>query len=225
MGVCGGLGMQGLAAKFTASEFLAFAKAVESQEWVTPRQKKPFRFWVEPGGTRAVPSTGRERSISNSEIAHFCEIYSQSNSQKAKDYRQLFNQSYLRAIASRFDANYIEFTFPEEVTETANLREGAVKMVSVNAYERSPEARRRCIESHGSYCKICTFNFGEVYGDFAAGFIHVHHLSPISLQGGERAVDPVEDLCPVCPNCHAVIHMRGGCLSIQEVQALLRRRT
>lgn len=60
------------------------------------------------------------------------------------------------------------------------------------------------------------------YGAYAAGFIHVHHLNPLAEATGERIVDPVEDLRPVCPNCHSVIHLRGSCLSIAEVKDLVK---
>ncbi len=33
------------------------------------------------------------------------------------------------------------------------------------------------------------------------GFIHVHHLKPLSEVGYEYRVDPIRDLRPVCPNC------------------------
>ena len=78
----------------------------------------------------------------------------------------------------------------------------------MNAYERNPEARRRCIEHYGAKCVVCGFDFGAVYGGVAEGLIHVHHLKPISEVGEGYVVDPVEDLRPVCPNCHAVIHLR-----------------
>ena len=35
-------------------------------------------------------------------------------------------------------------------------------------------------------------------------------------------VDPVADLRPVCPNCHAVIHLGGACRTIEEVRRLLK---
>jgi predicted HNH restriction endonuclease len=79
----------------------------------------------------------------------------------------------------------------------------------VNAYERNQEARRRCIERYGARCVVCGLDFGEVYGEVAEGLIHVHHLKPISEVGEGYVVDPVEDLRPVCPNCHAVIHLRS----------------
>ncbi len=114
---------------------------------------------------------------------------------------------------------------PEEIAAaTAQLVEGAVCRVAVNAYERNPEARRRCIEAHGTACAICTFNFGAVYGEIAEGFIHVHHIRPLSEIGGEYVVDPVADLRPVCPNCHAVLHRRIPAFTIEDVRALLRGR-
>ncbi len=116
------------------------------------------------------------------------------------------------------------FTLPEEVSETSPLVEGAVHRISVNAYERNPVARRRCIDWHGTNCCICGFSFGAVYGALTEGYIHVHHLRLLSEIGGEYIVDPVEDLRPVCPNCHAVLHSRVPAYSIEEVRSFLRAR-
>ncbi len=113
---------------------------------------------------------------------------------------------------------------PEEIDATRALVEGAVCRVSVNAYERNPEARRRCIEHHGNVCCICSFSFGAMYGEVAEGYIHVHHLRTLSKIGSEYVVDAVEDLRPVCPNCHAVLHHRIPAYSIEEVRAFVLRR-
>jgi hypothetical protein len=110
----------------------------------------------------------------------------------------------------------------EEVTGSGLLIEGAVCQVAINAYERNPVARARCIAYYGPSCVVCGFNFGAVYGPLAEGFIHVHHLKPLFEIGEEYQVDPVADLRPVCPNCHAVIHMVGECRGIEEVRQLLR---
>src|SRR5690606_21179175 len=64
------------------------------------------------------------------------------------------------------------------------LFEGAAKRISVNAYERNPVARRRCIEHHGTNCVVCGFSFGKTYGPIADGVIHVHHLRPLANCGG-----------------------------------------
>lgn len=114
-------------------------------------------------------------------------------------------------------------TLPEEIIQTSGLAEGAVRSITVNAYERNPEARRRCIEAHGTTCCICEFDFGTVYGEVAKGYIHVHHLRPLSEIGGKYVVDPAQDLRPVCPNCHAVLHLGGRCRSIEEVRQHLKR--
>jgi putative restriction endonuclease len=113
---------------------------------------------------------------------------------------------------------------PEEVHEedVPRLVEGASSRVWINAYERNPEARRRCLEIHGFTCCICGFDFGKTYGEVADRYIHVHHLRPLSEIGAEYVVNPVEDLRPVCPNCHAVLHLRAPAFAIEEVRMLLR---
>jgi predicted HNH restriction endonuclease len=64
-----------------------------------------------------------------------------------------------------------------------------------------------------------------VYGPLAEGFIHVHHVKQLSEIGAEYEVDPVADLRPVCPNCHAVIHLGGECRGIDQVRQLWQRGT
>ena len=112
-------------------------------------------------------------------------------------------------------------SLPEEVLDPLTLVEGAVRRVTVNAYERNPAARQKCISAHGTTCCICEFSFGAVYGPEAEGYIQVHHVRPLSEVGEEYVVDPVEDLRPVCPNCHAVLHLGGESRSINEVKQLL----
>jgi 5-methylcytosine-specific restriction protein A len=135
--------------------------------------------------------------------------------------RQLEQPAYFGDAAS--DATLIDiFVSPDEVSTPDPLFEGAVRRVTVNAYERSPEARRKCIEQYGTKCFICRFDFGEVYGEVARGYIHVHHLKPLSEIGAEYTVDATADLRPVCPNCHAVLHRREPPHTIEEVRALLK---
>lgn len=110
----------------------------------------------------------------------------------------------------------------DEVSPTeVPLREGAVRTVLVNAYERNPNARRKCLAHYGCTCVVCGFCFEDVYGEFARGYIHVHHLVPIAEIGESYEVDPLKDLRPVCPNCHAALHLGGRTRTIQELRALL----
>lgn len=112
-------------------------------------------------------------------------------------------------------------SLPEEIEKTDNLTEGAVRTISINAYERNPIARRQCINHYGTSCYVCGFNFGAIYGKAAEGYIHVHHLNQLSEIGSEYVVDPVIDLRPVCPNCHAAIHCRIPAYTIEEVQEFI----
>jgi putative restriction endonuclease len=116
-----------------------------------------------------------------------------------------------------------ELATTDEAFAPSSLKEGKPVAAPSIVYERNPEARRRCIEHYGGTCHVCGFDSGQVYG--IAGVVHVHHLRPLSEIKGEYDVDPIEDLRPVCPNCHAIIHLGGRCRSIEEVRGMLRRST
>lgn len=206
--------------KPTAEQFLAFARTdAQSRQWQTLKHGKPFSFTVDGAGLQLTNSNGNTRGISATDIQKFLQHYDDPT--RSQELSKGFNNSYLFAILDAFTRQPPDFSFPEEIAAESNLREGATMQVTVNAYERSPEARRLCIEHHGLDCVVCGFNFERTYGERAAGFIHVHHLTPISLQGGERDVDPVRDLRPICPNCHAVVHLGRGCMSIEEARHLV----
>lgn len=98
-----------------------------------------------------------------------------------------------------------------EVDPSEKYIEGHCRTVAVNKYERNPAARKKCIEFYGARCSMCEIDFEEQYGEYAKGFIHVHHLRALHSIGEEYEVDPINDLILVCPNCHAMIHrLKGG---------------
>ena len=109
---------------------------------------------------------------------------------------------------------------PDELTPGVRYVEGAPLSAVVNRYERDPAARLACLNAHATCCVVCGFSFGRAYGVRGEGFIHVHHLEPISTGRQAREVDPVRDLRPVCPNCHAMLH-RSPPTSIEELRATL----
>jgi predicted HNH restriction endonuclease len=49
----------------------------------------------------------------------------------------------------------------------------------------------------------------------------VHHLKPLALTDGCYELDPVADLRPVCPNCHAMLHRGESVLTIEELRSML----
>lgn len=111
--------------------------------------------------------------------------------------------------------------YPDDVEEDGALTEGAVRSVLVNQYERSPAARRKAIDHYGCRCAVCEFDFENRYGAIGRGFIHVHHVVDIATIGREYQIDPIGDLRPVCPNCHAMLHTRRPAMSIGELKSLL----
>jgi hypothetical protein len=110
--------------------------------------------------------------------------------------------------------------FPQQV-DGDSFHEGSVHSVLINQYERNAAARAACIEHYGARCYVCDFNFAETYGPDFHGFIHVHHLCPLSSIGADYTIDAIADLRPVCPNCHAVIHKKEPCYTIEEVRKML----
>jgi len=109
-----------------------------------------------------------------------------------------------------------EITYLDEV-ET-NLLEGAKKEVVVNSYERNPIARKKCLEHLEYNSSICNINLEKVYGIIGKNFIHVHHLKQISNIQKKYEIDPIKNLVPVCPNCHAMLHKRNPPYSIGELK-------
>ena len=110
-----------------------------------------------------------------------------------------------------------------DVHSALALMEGALRRVVSSEYERNPSARRACIEHHGAICSVCRFSFEAVFGGLGRGFIHVHHLVPLASIGSEYQIDPVADLRPVCPNCHAMLHRQDPPFTIDELQKHMSR--
>lgn len=115
-------------------------------------------------------------------------------------------------------------SLPEELPQDAARAthfEGAAVTVTVNRYERDRTARTRCIAHYGCVCHACGIKLADIYGAAAEGFIHVHHVTPIASIKSEYELDPIRDLRPLCPNCHAVAHLRREPYSIEELQTML----
>jgi len=110
---------------------------------------------------------------------------------------------------------------PEEILTPELFVEGATHTITVNAYERNPAARKACIEHYGYVCAVCEHSLEELYGSVAEGMVHVHHLTELATIGKKYEVDPVADLRPVCPNCHAVLHRSTPALSIKKLRTIL----
>lgn len=112
---------------------------------------------------------------------------------------------------------------PDDVPAGPTYTEGAVQTITVNAYERNEAARAACLAHYGRSCSVCGLVPEQAYGPGFEGVIHVHHLSPISGALEARTVDPVTDLRPVCPTCHAALHRRSPPYTPEELRAMMGR--
>lgn len=136
------------------------------------------------------------------------------NSQKdAIDYllNDNFNYEDVKTAIEQISARGTTSVLPiEEI-----ISEGRVVSRYVNTHERSTRLRMIALEhfTHNNmiYCDCCGFNFPTYYGEnYGKDCIEIHHIKPIFQYQGdsfEQVVDnALQNLLPVCPNCHRVIH-------------------
>lgn len=78
--------------------------------------------------------------------------------------------------------------------------------------ERNQSLSKKVKEIQGYKCKVCNFNFEEIYGvELGKEFIEAHHLKAIAQLKEESLIheihlDPNQDFIVLCPNCHRMIH-------------------
>lgn len=131
-------------------------------------------------------------------------------------YRQILDQSTCLPVTP------LSTTDSDDNRLTSTGIEGNKKVVYSTVYERDRNLRKKAIEIHGLTCKGCGFNFGETYGPYGEGFIHVHHVQPLFEVGKPQKVDPQTDLVPLCANCHCIVHRRRNqTLSVEELKAIV----
>ncbi len=101
-----------------------------------------------------------------------------------------------------------------------DMTEGEKKHVEYETAHRNPALRQACIDKYGYQCQCCGMDFTSLYGEeLGARFIEVHHLKMISTYDESRPADYIENLVPLCSNCHAMIHHgKDGPLTLGELR-------
>jgi 5-methylcytosine-specific restriction protein A len=69
-------------------------------------------------------------------------------------------------------------------------------------------------------CKVCGFDFLKVYGELGRGYIEAHHIKPLATLKPDETVR-VQDLLPVCSNCHRMLHRRFPNIEWSELKDIL----
>lgn len=129
------------------------------------------------------------------------------------------------AMEKMFLSEKNEIYYLDEIIENEKeiiINEGSVKQVFINRYERNKIARNKCLKYYGYKCIICGFDFEKNYGPIGKNKIHVHHKTPLSEIKENYQVDPINDLSPVCPNCHLIIHSKKDAFSIEEMKEIIK---
>ena len=153
-------------------------------------------------------------------LSQHLDYYEEKSGASVKQRRDIY-EKYLSLLDKKPELT----VFPDEVDENLKYAEGKTKAVLVNSYERNQVARQKCIDHYGPFCQVCTFDFGNVYGDLGKDFIHVHHVIDIATIGTDYSVDPIKDLIPVCPNCHSMLHKKKPAYLVKELKEMMNKHT
>gem|GEM_PF-6598068 len=133
-----------------------------------------------------------------------------------------YNNTILPAIDKEINKSNNQILIPEEIDiSKQTYQEGAIQKIYINSYERDPKARQACLDHWGYSCQVCNMSFEKQYGEHGKDYIHVHHRIPLSEIGKNYEINPIQDLYPVCPNCHAMLHRSKKVLQIEELRNLL----
>ena len=52
----------------------------------------------------------------------------------------------------------------------------------------------------------------------------MHHLVDIASIGKEYKIDPIKDLLPLCPNCHAMVHKEKPAMKPDNLRELIEKK-
>ena len=140
-------------------------------------------------------------------------------------------------LKEAFGKAHLNRNTPKEIEnfdENLMIYEGMEDVTNSKKYKRSKLLRDRAIkhfsdENGRIKCKICDFDFEEVYGEQGKAYIEIHHQKPVFQFDGDdikkTISEALENLLPVCANCHRMIHRsRENNLTYEEMKKLIVRK-
>ena len=204
----------------SASDYIVnFRKMMDGKKYTRTLNKEATNYFL----TKILEDYGVDKLSNAIQAADkHIEYYEGLKNTTMRDTRSVVSQH--KKIIKHLHASI----YPDEINETNEIKpiyEGAKKSVTINVYERDAAARDKCIKHYGCCCMVCNFDFVSVYGDIGKNFIHVHHLIPLADIEKEYVVNPIEDLVPVCPNCHAMLHRKNPPYTIDELKLKMRKQS
>ena len=111
-------------------------------------------------------------------------------------------------------------TRTEEDDESGLNTEDLTKLREHKRIERNRRLAEKAKKIHGYVCQACGFDFEKKYGEIGREFIEAHHLTPLhALKGRMVTLDPNNDFCVLCANCHRMIHRSEFVNSVEGFRA------
>ena len=118
-----------------------------------------------------------------------------------------------------------ELRDPKHILQEISFIEGRKELKQTAIYIRSTKLRQLAINkfslSNGKLpCRVCNFIFEDKYKDIGKGFIEIHHIKPVRdiYWKIERVFDEaIKNLCPLCANCHRMVHRKNPCYTTEEL--------
>lgn len=190
---------------FSEVELVAFIRKYESANFSTIYECLDHNFYDR---VRDRIATNREMAAIDEEAELMYSFHLKTYSQflESKAFKNLFKRKINLEGTVKKAQPQQEVKVQKFREETEGERKHITKEMEV--IHRNPQLRQQCISRYGYQCQCCGMDFAEMYGEtLGANFIEVHHLKPIStFETDGIPEDFVENLVPLCSNCHSMIH-------------------
>jgi predicted HNH restriction endonuclease len=89
--------------------------------------------------------------------------------------------------------------------------EGERLLIQKETTKRDARIVAKAKRQFGSICQVCSFDFGEVYGEIGRGFVDAHHIDPLHLRAGKSRRTSVNDFA----------HRTVSALTIEQLKAIV----
>jgi len=157
----------------------------------------------EPVKSESVKNEESTKEESSSSTIQSSEIY-------AKDEEEV--------ISEDGKLNSVEM-LPEVVNETYEYTQPSKETLDIDYIEK---IKKECIDYYGAICDICGFDFGYTYGETYEQYIDVHNQKSAEGEEISPTTHPIEDLIPICYNCHHVIHSTTPAIPVDEMRKMVK---
>lgn len=186
-------------ARFTEVELAKYIRKYNNSTFSSIYECTDHRFYDDIRNNIAIR---QEMRIEDDASGHLYSLHLKTYSQflESKAFKKLFKQRInIEGNATSVPSNSFH-------VETEGERKHIDKETEV--IRRNPKLRQQCLNKYGYQCQCCGMNFAEIYGEeLGANFIEVHHLQAISTYEIDGIPESfVENLVPLCSNCHSMIH-------------------